>query len=217
LYTSYSWEERADDFRFIANHLVAEFSPKTALDVGCAKGFLVRALVEAGCDARGVDVSAHAIAESGLADRLDLCDLNQGTLPFDSGSFDLLTCMGTLEYLDDDTDILREFHRVLRPGGVFVWQGLARRLESHPVLVNTRTPSEWRERIQAFGFDFADESSKQLYVEDRGRQIEKLPSSWKATIWRALFHSPLRQPALRLYDKRAEGPTTYLVFRSASS
>lgn len=38
-------------------------------------------------------------------------------LPFDDGSFDLLVCLHVLEHIEDDRAAIREFFRVLAPGG----------------------------------------------------------------------------------------------------
>ena len=43
-------------------------------------------------------------------------DLN-GPLPFDAETFDLVVCPPVIHYLDDRAAALREFFRVLRPGG----------------------------------------------------------------------------------------------------
>jgi len=49
-------------FNNIAQKIVADFSPKTALDVGCAWGYLVAALRDLGVEAYGVDISPYAIS-----------------------------------------------------------------------------------------------------------------------------------------------------------
>lgn len=41
-----------------------------------------------------------------------------GTLPFKAGEFDLITCFGVLHHIPNVSHVLREFHRVLAPGGV---------------------------------------------------------------------------------------------------
>ena len=58
----YTWDGFAGVFRSAANYLIEMF-PEAAsfLDAGCAKGFLVRALTEAGKECRGFDHSAWAI------------------------------------------------------------------------------------------------------------------------------------------------------------
>jgi SAM-dependent methyltransferase len=41
-------------------------------------------------------------------------------LPFDDGQFSILYCVSVLEHTTDYLGIVREFHRVLRPGGLFL-------------------------------------------------------------------------------------------------
>ena len=40
-----------------------------------------------------------------------------GTLPFANGSFDLITCFGVLHHIPNVSHVLKEFERVLAPGG----------------------------------------------------------------------------------------------------
>ena len=45
-------------------------------------------------------------------------DLNQETkLPYEDNSFDVVTCVVSIDYLVDAVAVLKEVHRVLRPGG----------------------------------------------------------------------------------------------------
>ncbi len=41
-------------------------------------------------------------------------------LPFDDASFDVIYCVSVLEHTDSYADIVKEFHRLLLPGGLFV-------------------------------------------------------------------------------------------------
>src|SRR5262249_36252556 len=50
-------------FGSVADHVVKDIGPRTVLDVGCAKGFLVEALRDRGVDAYGLDVSEYAIGQ----------------------------------------------------------------------------------------------------------------------------------------------------------
>ena len=43
-------------------------------------------------------------------------DLSQ-SLPYPSGSFDFITCIEGLEHLENPYNAIREFHRILKPGG----------------------------------------------------------------------------------------------------
>lgn len=86
------------------------------LDIGCGTGGNLETLSGFG-SAEGVDISIEA---------LDFCrarglnNVRQGaaeTLPYETGSFDLVTGLDVVEHLDDDVAGLREMRRVLRPGG----------------------------------------------------------------------------------------------------
>ncbi|WP_101524594.1 class I SAM-dependent methyltransferase [Nocardioides houyundeii] len=90
-----SWREHS---RSLADRLIALANPKTTLDVGCAKGLLVQALAEKGVDARGIDISEHALAGAHPEVRPRL-DLSSAARPLE-GRFDLITCLEVVEHLD---------------------------------------------------------------------------------------------------------------------
>ena len=86
------------------------------LDVGCGTGANVKMLSQFG-DAEGVDISPDALQfcrERGL-DNIKLGAAEE--LPYEDGTFDLVTALDVVEHLDDDVGGLREMRRVLRPGG----------------------------------------------------------------------------------------------------
>lgn len=67
------------------------------LDVGCARGFLVMAFLQQGCDAFGVDISEASIAAAPDAVRARV-EVRSATDPID-GRYDLITCTEVLEHL----------------------------------------------------------------------------------------------------------------------
>lgn len=85
-------------FGGVADAIVAQLAPRTVLDAGCAKGFLVAALRERGVDAVGFDLSEIAIAEAPEAAR-DHVRVGSLTDPVD-GRYDLVTCIEVIEHLD---------------------------------------------------------------------------------------------------------------------
>jgi ubiquinone/menaquinone biosynthesis C-methylase UbiE len=93
------------------------------LDVGCGIGFWVhefclrKARVSA-CDLSDVSVqlSRKRLELFGL--NADVREGNAEQLPYESGSFDYVNCQGVIHHTPDTGRCLREFHRVLRPGGV---------------------------------------------------------------------------------------------------
>ncbi|MEM2226101.1 MAG: class I SAM-dependent methyltransferase, partial [Candidatus Bathyarchaeia archaeon] len=79
---------------------VLEGNGKSALDIGCAYGFVVELLRKLGYDAKGIDLSRHAVRNhKGLMSDLDLIIGDAQELPFRRESFDLITCFETLEHL----------------------------------------------------------------------------------------------------------------------
>jgi SAM-dependent methyltransferase len=82
------------------------------LDVGCGTGGMVRALLERGYDARGVDPWA---LRSGLDPARHAVGQAEA-IPVGDGSADALCAFDVLEHADDAL-ALAEFARVLAPGG----------------------------------------------------------------------------------------------------
>ncbi|HUQ30807.1 MAG TPA: class I SAM-dependent methyltransferase, partial [Pyrinomonadaceae bacterium] len=86
------------------------------LDVGCGTGANLELLGKYG-EAFGVDVSEEALS---FCRARGLENVRHGAaekLPYEDGSFDLVTGLDVVEHLDDDVAGLSEMHRVLKPGG----------------------------------------------------------------------------------------------------
>jgi SAM-dependent methyltransferase len=92
------------------------------VDIGCGAGNVVRAIAENRPDLRvhGVDVSAGALEVARrAAPDLDFQLAPAESLPFQDESMSAVTMLDVLEHLHDPPAVLREIHRVLRPGGLF--------------------------------------------------------------------------------------------------
>jgi SAM-dependent methyltransferase len=85
-----------------ARVVLSYFAPRRVLDVGCAKGFVVQILRDHGIDAWGVDLSEYAIEAAPGCVRPFLRVGTVLDLEFDDDSFDLVTCLETLEHLHPD-------------------------------------------------------------------------------------------------------------------
>ena len=86
------------------------------LDVGCGTGANLLMLSKYG-EAEGVDISEDALAfcrDRGL-DKVKLGAAEE--LPYEDGTFDLVTAFDVVEHMDDDLAVMKEMRRVLRPGG----------------------------------------------------------------------------------------------------
>lgn len=125
--SNYQGYEDGKQFELRAEALRDRFSPKSVLDVGCARGFLVGHLRGMGIDARGVDISEWAtgsVPPDGLGKHLKTADVTKG-LPYKDGEFDLVTSQDFLEHIEEKhVDALiaellrvgkRQFHIVTTP------------------------------------------------------------------------------------------------------
>lgn len=93
------------------------------LDIGAAKGFLVKDLTSLGIDAFGIDVSHYAIinCEKDIAGRIHLGSAT--SLPFPDNSFDGVVCINTLHNLPNEEIpiAISEINRVLKdPSKAFI-------------------------------------------------------------------------------------------------
>jgi len=128
------------------------------LDAGCGTGGLLTSLAHEGW-AAGVDLSPTALAFAQQRHLPNLAEASVEGLPFRSGVFDLVTCVDVLYHLQvqEDQAALREFYRVLRPGGwllvkVPAFEALR---GQHDNTVHTRhryTVDELRDKLAAAGF-----------------------------------------------------------------
>jgi ubiquinone/menaquinone biosynthesis C-methylase UbiE len=116
-------EERA--YAWIAKQ-VARAVPKAAsiLDVACGGGYFLRQLAcvfGSAAHFQGIDLSKEALAIARREFPGAIYHLSAAEkMPFESASFDLITCLGSLEHFLDIPSALTEIRRVLRPGGAFV-------------------------------------------------------------------------------------------------
>ncbi|PSJ62314.1 class I SAM-dependent methyltransferase [Pseudaminobacter soli (ex Li et al. 2025)] len=104
--------------------LAGDVSGLHVLDAGCGGGAHAQALIERGAVVTGIDKSAGllAIAKERLGDQARLVQADLGEpLPFESGSFDLILSALVMHYLEDWSQPLAEFHRLLRNGGRLVF------------------------------------------------------------------------------------------------
>jgi len=98
---------------------IKSLKPKSVLEVGCAYGFLVKSLNDAGIPAKGVDVSTFAY-KMRATDDIQVASVLD--LPFEDGEFDLVVTIELLEHIreEDTPQALSELARVSRRGAHWI-------------------------------------------------------------------------------------------------
>jgi SAM-dependent methyltransferase len=152
--------------------------PRPILDLGCGDGHFAQTAFTEPLDA-GIDVSPQAIAEAARRGmHRELRVVNGSAMPFTDGTFASVLSNSVLEHIPDIDATLREAHRVLKPGGIFVFttpshhfaeylffadffrrvgsEGLAKRYENHFNRISrhyrTDAPETWLARLARCGF-----------------------------------------------------------------
>ncbi|HPF38593.1 MAG TPA: class I SAM-dependent methyltransferase [Phycisphaerae bacterium] len=121
------------------DHTLLKLIPWSAdervLDVGCAHGVYLRELADRGVAVTGLDVSRDALRRARLAKR-PVIAASGDRLPFRDASYDTILCHKTMYLFRSPETALREFARVLQPGGRLVFSTSA-----------TRTPYALAQRL----------------------------------------------------------------------
>tara|TARA_B100000424_G_scaffold251844_1_gene227651 strand:- start:708 stop:1358 length:651 start_codon:yes stop_codon:yes gene_type:complete len=108
----------------VAKDMIKHFNLKEkskVLDIGCAKGFLVKDLVDLGIDAYGLDISEYAINNSPIDIKHRLRLGSAEKLPFLDNEFDAVISINTLHNLNRDLckQAIKEMQRVSK-GKAFI-------------------------------------------------------------------------------------------------
>ena len=148
-------------------------------DVGCGWGrslkklhdrFAPQRLIGMDIDPEMLAASAREMAACGLQAEFIQCSSSRITLP--DNSVDLLFCHQTFHHLIDQENAIREFYRVLKPGGIllfaestkrYIHSWIIRLLFRHPMDVQKTAP-EYLALIRSAGFDVAQESISYPYL-----------------------------------------------------
>jgi ubiquinone/menaquinone biosynthesis C-methylase UbiE len=90
------------------------------LDLSCGLGYFLKAArdYDASLKVEGLDHSAYAVRHArALVPQAKVRVGDAMKQPYPANSFDLVTCIGSLEHYPDPEKGLAEIHRVLKPGG----------------------------------------------------------------------------------------------------
>jgi ubiquinone/menaquinone biosynthesis C-methylase UbiE len=143
---------------------------RTALEVACGSGGVTcRMAVETGASCVGVDINERGIEaaqararEQDLTSRVAFRCVDAGRrLPLSDETFDAVFCNDSINHLPSRSEVLRDWHRVLRPGG--------RVLFTDPIVVTGQlTNDEIRQRSSIGFFLFTPVGHNERLLEQSG-------------------------------------------------
>ena len=104
--------------------LLHEVDGKNILDAACGPGKYAEILLNKGAHVTGFDISPKMVALARERNEnkgtFFVHDLSQPLKMLDGEAYDIVICALAMHYLEDWNDSIREFHRVLKPGGQLV-------------------------------------------------------------------------------------------------
>ena len=133
--------------RVLVDTLRVDPQGKTALDVGSGGGLLAEEFARLGCRVTGIDPSTQSVETARAHAATEGLDIEYTTgfgedLPFPDASFDIAYCCDVLEHVNDLDKALAETARVLKPGGLYMYDTINRTRRSRLVVINLL--QEWR-------------------------------------------------------------------------
>ena len=114
------------------------------LDLGCGTDHFSKACRARGYEAEGIDI--------------DRCDLEKDALPYEDERFDVVTQLALIEHINNTENLMRETHRVLKPGGITIvltpnWQMDSKNFYNDPTHIKPFTPKSLDTLFKMYDFD----------------------------------------------------------------
>ena len=140
-------------------------SGERILEVGCSNGALTEHLRAKGCSVVGIEVRADAAEKArAFCEEVLVGDVERMSLPWPTGSFDVILLLDVLEHLVDPIGVIRRLVPFLRPDG--------------RILVALPNVAHWSVRFRLFRghFDYTDSgildrTHLHLYTIRTGREL----------------------------------------------
>jgi ubiquinone/menaquinone biosynthesis C-methylase UbiE len=165
------------------------------LDIACGSGGPALALAaRTGCKLTGIDIEAAGIAQAkdlsvalGLSEVASFLVADCGQrLPFEEAAFDLVTCIDAILHLKDRYAALRDWFRILQPGGNLL-------LTDAAVLTGAVSKQELDIRASQGEFSFVPHGINEKAIASAGFHLKKCADTTQATADIALKLNAIRK------------------------
>lgn len=126
--------------RKLTEYFPSGYLDKIALEVGCGGGILCEDIARLGIKIAAIDPSEKSVicairhaAENNLHIEYEVADGEN--LPFNNTSLDVVFCCDVLEHVRDLSKVISEISRVLKPGGIFIYDTINRTFISYLIAI----------------------------------------------------------------------------------
>jgi SAM-dependent methyltransferase len=157
--------------RAIWEEVLARYSPKTLLDVGCGVGRTIDFFVSHGVDAQGIEASELAIRHANHPDRILRLDLQVGPYRHPNAPFDLVWSYEVAEHIH--AKFADTFVETLTCSGSRILMSSARPGQGGVGHLNEQPPNYWQDRMALRGFELDEEAT---------RAFQELPEEWARNV-----------------------------------
>lgn len=161
------FDQEKTHFYYVGTHnavkgFLKKYLPKKTkniiLDAGCGTGSLIKKMKNFG-KVYGIDASNEALKFARINGLKDIKKASVEKIPFKDNTFDAITSIDVLYHREVKSDLkaLREFKRVLKPGGIIIIKNPAHNWlkGNHDIVIHTKrrySKEEFREKLKLVGF-----------------------------------------------------------------
>jgi len=183
---------RVTYFRGVLDRIGCDPAGLRAVDIGCGGGFLAEEFDRLGCRVVGIDPSEVSIGTaqrhaSTTGRNIGYAVAEGERLPLADASAEIAYCCDVLEHVADLDRVIEQTARVLKPGGIYLFDTINRTRASKVFFV--KLPQEWR----------------------LTRVIDTAAHSWPMFITPVELEGCLRRHGLRLAEIVGLGPRANVV------
>ena len=188
---------------------------ESLLDIGCGDGSLLWSLAGKFNRGTGVDIAMRSPVWKQIEGRdkipmdVVVANIDEG-LSFKPSSYEVVTCIATLQHVFDPIHCMKEMTRVLRPGGYLVLQVpnivyIRYRLN---ILFGSFPRISWREGWDGGTLHYFTKSSISRLLADHDFQIRQLSGSGSLCALRNWWPGLLTGDLIILAQKPVENPSS---------
>lgn len=174
------------------------YSGQRVLDIGCGLGTDLSRFARGGANCSGIDVAATAVklASDNFTQRQLTADFQQmdgEQLNFDDNQFDFVYCHTVLHFTPSPEQMIKEIHRVLKPGGTALLMTINRGSWLYFLHKLAGLKIDYMDAPVFHKFNFNEFDQLCSVFADRRMVVERFPvrtevhKGWKAIVYNRCF------------------------------